>query len=240
MQSETNSEEMWREQWAKHLEAARLRPAMFISEVATAHRFAVREPLRLVWVAQAFRKPVSATVLLSPTQYVVRCYTGPLVRPIQSMFSFADKPILDEGWHEHRKGIQDEYVHRIMNDLPRLRGWRKRFGCSTGPSLNSPMYPLVLARRFAIGYHVDQGMWCQTFDKGWPQSEPRLLTDPSSVGLLAAAELDAEWFTGLPYGEKEVAGLTAMPNVTIEWHDTDDLLPDGPLSIEHVQDWIKA
>jgi hypothetical protein len=102
------------------------------------------------------------------------------------------------------------------------------------------MYPLVLARRFAIGYRVDKGMWCQTFDKGWPQSNPCLLAAPSPVGLLAAAELDAEWFTGLPFGEKDVQALAAMPQVTVEWHPNDDLLPDGPLMVESVRHWIQA
>jgi hypothetical protein len=156
------------------------------------------------------------------------------------MFSFENAPVIGEGWRELREQITNEYVSRIFNDLPGLRGWRKWFGSSTGPKLNSPMYPLVLARRFAIGYRVDKGMWCQTFEAGWPQSEPCLITDPSPVGLFVAAELDAQWFKGLPFGEKEAAGLAAMPHVTVKCHPTDDLLPDGPLSLDHVREWIKT
>ncbi len=238
MRSLTDSKQAWREQRAASLEMAKQHPAMFITEPTKAHRFAVREPLRLVWGAKAFRRPVSAFILLSPTQYVVRCYTGPLVRPIQQMFPWGNTPVLDDGWGEPGNRIVNERTYRILNDLSRLRGWRDHFGSSTGPRLNSPMAPVWLAQRFAIGYCVDTGIWCQTFEKGWPQSEPHLLTDPSSVGLLVAAKLDAEWFTGLPFGEKEVAVLAAMPHVTVEWHGTDDLLPDGPLSTESVRAWI--
>jgi hypothetical protein len=236
----TNSNEAWHEQRATWLETARRRPAMFIGATETAHRLAVREPLRLVWEAKAFRKPTSAFVLLSPTQYVVRCYTGPLVRPIQQMFSWGDKPVLDEGWQETHDRIVDERTYRILNDLPRLRGWRDRFGSATGPRLSSPMFPLWLAQRFAIGYRVDIGMWCQTFENGWPQSEPRLLTVPSPVGLLAAAQLDAQWFPGLPFNEKDVALLATMPHVTVEWHTSDDLLSDIPLSVETVRGWLQV
>lgn len=213
---------------------------MYIGPTAAAHLHAVWEPLRLVWKAQAFRRPQSARVLLSPTQFVVRCDTGPLVRPIQQMFSFGDKPLLDEGWKEVREQIRREPVSRIFNDRPPLRGWRKYFGCPTGPTLGSPMYRQVLARRFAIGYRVDQGMWCQTFENGWPLSDTRLLKDPSPVGLFVAAELDAQWFTGLPFGTRNVEVLAATPYVTVQWHEADDLLPDGPLSIDYIKDAIKG
>ncbi len=156
------------------------------------------------------------------------------------MFPWGDTPVLDGGWHKPHNHIIDERSYRLFYDLPRLRGWRDRFGSSTGPTLYSPLHPLVLAQRFAIGYRVDRGMWCQTFQNGWPVSTPSRLLVPSSVGLLAAAELDPQWFTGLPFGEKEVAILAGMPHVTVAWHGKDDLLPVGSLLMEIVQDWIQS
>jgi hypothetical protein len=74
-------------------------------------------------------------------------------------------------------------------------------------------------------------MWFQSFEHGWPESEPHLLTEPSAVGLFVAAELDATYFTGLPYGPTDVAVLGGIDNVTVEWHETDDLF-DGEMMID--------
>jgi hypothetical protein len=228
----------WRDEWARVLEAAKLRPAMFIGGTKAGHWYAVREPLRLVWQAYAVREPLSASVHLSPTQYLVRCFAGPLVRPIQRMFKFGDTPVLGGGWAEPLGRIRSDRSRRITGAQSPLRGWRDRFGSATGPLLDSPMMPRYLARRFAIGYRVDGGMWCQTFESGWPCSAPALVTDDSPVGMIAAGELDSQWFTGLPFGLDEVAKLDAMEHVSVEWHDRDDILPDGTLSVDTVRGWI--
>jgi hypothetical protein len=89
------------------------------------------------------------------------------------------------------------------------------------------MMPVSLARRFSVGYRVDAGMWFQSSEHGWPKAEPCLLTEPSPVGLFVAAELDDTYFTGLPFGPADVAVLEGIPNVTVEWHENDDLFDDG-------------
>lgn len=224
----------WEQEWRENIKAAKLRPAMFVGGTATAHKYALSEPLRLVWEAKAFRRPQSASILLSPHQYVLRCFTGPLVRPIQKMFSWEGKRILPEGWFEAMRPLSDAWVDSILQDLPRLRGWRKSFGCSTGPRLDSPMYAFLLARRFIIGYRVDDGMWCQTFESGWPQTVPFLVKEPSPVGLLVAAELEKEWFQDLPFSESDAQLPPSRSYANVEWHTQDDLIGADSLTWEGV------
>jgi hypothetical protein len=109
---------------------------------------------------------------------------------------------------------------------------------SLSPELSSPMPPLSLAHRFVIGYRTDRGMWCQTFAQGWPKTEPFLLREASPVGLLTAAELDPQWFTGLPFGRNERDALPSYPRVELEWHIQDDLPDSKSLTPEGVLRWL--
>ena len=92
------TEEEWKRHWSEVLANARQRPPRFIGPQDRAHIIAIREPLRLVWEAKAFRNPVSASVLRSPHQYIVHCMTGPLLRPIQRTFSFQGARVIGEDW----------------------------------------------------------------------------------------------------------------------------------------------
>jgi len=85
-------------------------------------------------------------------------------------------------------------------------------------------------------------MWCEGYDRGWPIGRPICVDVPDGVGMFMAVDLDPEYFTGLPF-KPDDAGLIAHPpmqvfgdnfdfwtpptDITIRWHEDDDLLSRG-------------
>ncbi|MDQ2731956.1 MAG: hypothetical protein M3Y56_09875 [Armatimonadota bacterium] len=246
----------WERKWGDILLSAKRHPALFIDHLQAAHLHAVHETLRLVWLGKVFERAVSATVFLSPTQYVVRCLTGPLLPIIQEFFPFNGERLLSDGWCMPWD-VPPEVEESLRRRLPK-GSW---FGGPTGPWLSSPMNPLYLARRFGICIRTEAGLWSQGFEKGWPESRPFLVDDDSPVGLLAAGELDPEWFTGLPFRADDAERLLSISyenpgsqapgnlpledgiyhfrHVTIEWHSEDDLLGEDAWFPDGLRRWLK-
>jgi hypothetical protein len=133
----------------------------------------------------------------------------------------------------------DEYDHSILSGKQGPRGWRYHFGNSSGGAkIESPLHPSVLAHWFGCSYRTSQGLWCQTYMDGWPVTDSFPLTDRSPVGLLAAAWLTDEFFTGLPFNETDVERLQRWPNVTVQWHPEDDLIDPAAEPAAFVRRWL--
>ena len=233
-------------------EHAKSRPAMYIGTQKTAHKSAFYDVLRLVWQAKVFRRPQAVTIDLSPTQYVARAECGPLIRPVQQAFTFGTGDTLGEFWAEERR------VHRQQQQSGILRrDWRYCFSGPTGPGLDWPCHPFILARRGVWGLRTNAGLWCESYQDGVPIGKPFLLNNPSPIGLLSAAALDPEWFTGLPFIEED-ARLIAQksysrvighrmygphPNwtygdIVTRWHPQDNLVSDQTLTPDGLRELL--
>jgi hypothetical protein len=99
---------------------------------------------------------------------------------------------------------------------------------------------LYLADRGVLALRTSAGLWCQSYDQGWPTTPPYLVTDTGhDIGLMVAAALNPQWCTGLPYtleAVQEAIPEAARPFVTVEWHPEDDLLPEcapDPACVHH-------
>ena len=214
-------QEDWHQEYRKEIEQAKAHPAMFIGWLETAHRNVISEALGLIRKAHAFRSPKSTTVHLSPTKYIVRSETGCLLPAIEELHSWGGKHLLTEGWHQVHVRLCDERVNRIFGGKRDFVGWKRYFAGATGPTLDRPIMPAILARRFAFAYKTASGFWGQTFEDGWPHDDPFLLQQPSAVGLLIMAELNPLWFPGLPYTPEDALKLSALTNVSAIWYNED-------------------
>jgi hypothetical protein len=235
---EADDQDHWKVEWHTRLEMAKKYPALFTGSETGGHRNAVNGPLRLVWEAKAFRDPRKTTLHLSPTQYIVQCNTGPLLHPIQKMYKFGRKRMLWDEWHEVDNKLHDEMWGRLVENRPRLRGWRRSFTSCCGVRLWHPMTPVGLAHRFAIAYNTDEGFWCQSFEEGWPTGDPFLIAKTSPTGLFVAGALNPEWFTGLPFTAEDTEIWSAQPYLSIEWHPVDDLVGSECLRPEGLNQWL--
>ena len=229
MEAEDHS---WEQRWREMLQLAARRPTMFIGSQDQGHRYPISDALKLVGKAQAFSHPVRTIVALSPTQYVVRCESGPLLPAIEKLIEWKGKRVLTDEWNGIGEKIMDGRTRRP------LKGWRYAFTGPIGPRLGSPTNPVVFAHRLIYGVRTRAGLRCQAFEAGWPTSVPFIITDPSPMGLITAAALDSQWYTGLPFGEREVEAWGAMPNVSVQWHPQDDLLDDLSMSPDGVRQWL--
>ncbi len=241
--------------WHEARELAKKRPTMFIGSQEHGHKMAVGAIFRLIWQAKVFRRPQSVRVDLSPTQYIVRAECGPLIRPVQQIFSFGTGDTLDETWGQDWRGYCEKIKHEDEEkgiDFLRQRhryNWRYCFSGPTGPRLAEPSYQFILARCGAWGLRTDAGLWCETFQEGIPTGKPFLLTEPSPVGLFAAAALDPEGFTGLPFTEEDAQRMTQASHqryespsiypprplwtrgeIVAHWHAQDDLVDNKMLT----------
>ena len=195
--------------WQEIRAHAETRPSMYIGDPTTAHRAAIVECLRLVWQAKVFRRVHSVTIDLSPTQYVVRAQCGPLIRPIQQNFRFGSEKTLGGPWHGDRRAYSEKFAREEKErgiSYSRKRwnsGWRYCFCGPLGPRLDVPTTPFIFAHLLVWGVRTDTGMWCEGWADAAPTGKPFLSEKPSPIGLLAAAHLDARWFTALPFTEED-------------------------------------
>lgn len=232
--------------WHEVREHAKTRPAMYIGSQEHGHKMAVNTIFRLIWQAKVFRRPQSVRVDLSPMQYIVRAECGPLIRPIQQTLSFGTGDTLGEHWQEETK------LHRQQQKTGILKhDWRYCFSGPTGPRLAEPSYQFILARCGAWGLRTNAGLWCETFQEGIPTGKPFLLNQSSPIGLFAAAALDPEWYTGLPFTEEDAQRMTQSSHQRYEgpstyaprplwtrgeiianWHPQDNLISDKMLTAD--------
>ncbi len=230
--------EDWRWNWEHRVENAKARPAMFIGNLATAHQSAVSDALALVRKVRAFRAPKLSTVHLSPTKYVVRAEAGSLLPAIEEVHIWVGKRLLAEGWDQVHERLSQQRSDRLFNEEHDFTGWKKYFAGQTGPTLDRPLSPAVLACRFAFAYKTSAGFWGQAFEQGRPLDDPFLLTQPSPVSLLILAELDPHWFTGLPFTLDDAQKLSAHPDIVAVWHDEDADLDVEVNSINDIRRWL--
>ncbi len=260
--SDSSTKRVWN--WDEVRQHAERRPSMYIGEPATAHQWSIQSCLRLVWQAKVFRRPQSVTIDLSPTQYIVRAECGPLIRPIQQHFSFGSNETLGKSWPKEMQAYNvwgDAKNERKGNSVSgrRYYDWRYCFSGPTGPRLNQPAYPSILARQLAWGLRTNSGLWCETYKDGKPVARPFCLEGPSSVGLMVAADLDPQWFTGLPFTEADVVYFTELSGrrfvsqpkyepqplwtpgeIVAHWHPQDDLVSERTLTPDGLTELIKA
>lgn len=221
------------------LAQARSRPAMQIGPQPTAHLFALEEPLRLVWKANAFQRPDRATVRVSPHQFQVAIAAGPVVPDLQTIYPVAREGPIDLNWTATTRRLQAESMASTRANEERPK-WKSALLSASGPYLNSPSFASVLARRFAIAIRYDEGLWCQAYETGWPIASPLLECSYGIAGLVVVADLTPEWFTGLPFTRESTMRLTrSYPGVECNWADVDEAVDVGALSIERALELLQ-
>ena len=102
----------------------------------------------------------------------------------------------------------------------------------------SPLLALTLATRYFFGIKTKNGIWCQSFYRGVPLSDPIVLHSRSRFGFVVAAELDADWFTGLPFKGKDLEPLLGSAGITAEWHLEDDPVNDEKPGTNQYAKWF--
>jgi hypothetical protein len=263
MSDTPKSQQQWEQEWAQMLEHSKTRIAMYIGSPEQGHRNFIREALRLLWQAKVFRRPLEAKIDLAPQQCVVRCHAGPLLRPIQQMFSWGVGRTLAEQWPTERKAYferiaqEDKEKGKPFSKRRYRYGWRYCFSGPTGPRLEEPSYIDLFARHFLWGIRTNAGLWCEIYEKGWPTGRPFVVADNSSVAMLIMADLDPQWFLGLPYNENDAEKFAAMAShkikmtpyqrplpdwtpgaIGVEWHPQNDLLTEASFTTDGMRIWL--
>ncbi len=107
------------------------------------------------------------------------------------------------------------------------------------------------------GLRTDRGLWYEAYRNSIPIDSPFLLDKPSKIGLFAAAALDPEWFTGLPFTEEDTHHFREMShryitttsmqkpspnwtpgNIVANWHSQDDIVTDKLLTADGLQELL--
>lgn len=249
--------------WEEEREHAQTRPAMYIGSQENGHTSAMREALRLVWQARVFRHPKAVTIDLSPTQYIVRAECGPLIRPIQQIFTLGNGERLSTPWREQGNKYfsqivqEDEQRGIPFSQMRHRRVWRYCLCGPTGPRLDWPAHPYILASSLVWGLRNDEGLWCEAYKDGLPFGNPFCLRESSSIGLLVAADLDPQWFTGLPFTKNDGRIFTEMSHrpikmtewqkplpdwtpgdIIVNWHSQDNLITDETLTADGLRELL--
>jgi hypothetical protein len=186
---QTLDKEEWIRYRNEYHRMAKQRPMMFFGSEQYGHRVAIIQSLALVWIAKIFRSPQQADVFLSPHQFVVRCKTNPLVKELHRVLSWDGKQVLTDNWGTEL----DKYTGFDKRITIGFRGWKYYHCCRTGPRISNLGTLDMFSHRFCLAIKTDAGFWCQTFADGIPESEPFLLKEKSSTGLILAVSLDSQW-----------------------------------------------
>lgn len=209
---------------------ARSRPRMYmVNPPDTAHRDAASAAIELIDRARPFRRSTGIELLLAPHQFVLRGLSGPLLTAVQTMFPVSRHVPLTRQWDLPMKKLCRLNRTRSERGFTELSGWMSLFASPAGPRLDSPLVPMVLARRFGYGLRVDAGMWYQAFADGVPTMEPTLLEDAGPVGLLVLGEVEEVFYPGLPFGPEDVAFFSSIQGVTVRWTPADLLIRDDAI-----------
>jgi hypothetical protein len=199
--------------WGDMLANARLRPGIYVGAPLDAHLEALRGALDFVVVARPFRQPLSVQLVCSPTQYLVRCSAGLLLKRIERSVNWnSDRMLADL--------LGDPYFYR------------------TGGSCTlQATHPLPLAERFFVGIASKSGFRHQTYREGWPTTDVLFLERNSPFSFVIAGQLTSQWFTGLPFTLPDVEAIIAeypSVHVTCEMRSSDDILPENVDSMEEL------
>jgi hypothetical protein len=129
-------------------------------------------------------------------------------------------------WGETDNLIQA--VRQIQERMEQIHeSWVRPF---VGPrfAFDSFVGLLPFAERGVLAIRSGAGLWCQSYEEGWPVNAPFRSELAGDTGLMIAASLTPDWFTGLPFtmeGVERFIPDVARSHVELEWHESDDLLP---------------
>ncbi len=191
----------------------------------------------LLWWVNAFQDPRRQAYVVSPHQYHVLCETGPLIPDVASQIDWAASDDLLLALQEVRSEPLCRGAFGPWHDQrPTMR--------LLGQGISAV---LQLAERGALSVRTPDGLWCQGYVGGWPQSAPEIIEEPSAIGLMVAAELTEERFPGLPFRRADlrlIAAHRAGQAICCEWHDADDIMPECRpdchclLHYESIREWL--
>ena len=203
--------------WVRSLAAARRRPDTYQGGGDAHLSSGVTEPLRLAWEYRALENPELATIHVSPHQYHCLCQAGPLAEPIAQQVVWSEQDLLLTALGE---------MQSRLDHMP--QEWARPFWSATAHFAGFSSL-LFLADRGALAIRTSEGLWCQTYERGWPMTPPFLAdSNHSPAGLMVTAALNPRWCPGLPFTPQAVQGAipeVARPHVSVRWHAEDDILP---------------
>jgi hypothetical protein len=219
--------------WVNTLRVACEKPEFYIGPRPIAHLIPITQLLSLVWETKAFITPGRATLALSPTQSLARCEIGPLISQIEGLMDWENSDILFDDLLGAGRRLALKAREGEEEWLEPFRSPTFGFG-----QFGSALY---LADRGLLAIRTRAGLWCQAYELGWPTTAPVLLQNDSPVGLVMAAALSPEWFTGLPFAPEQVKSMvpqSARPHLSLEYRPTDDLITERFLRPESVRNWL--
>jgi hypothetical protein len=227
--------------WSKRLvdlrEYVKVRPSMILGALDMAHlTLGIHRPLRLMYDKPTFENPESALLRVSPSQVHCMCESGPLSSQIEHLIDWGEWDVLLQAFRQ---------IHRELHRGPGT--WALPF-CEPTFHFDQAAYIVTFAERGAVAIRTSAGLWCQSYERGWPTTPPFLVQDAGSrVGLMVVAALSPDWFPGLPFTRQAVEKAIpdyAQPYVRLEWHPEDDLVPECPrdphciLHAENIEHWL--
>jgi len=228
--------------WARHrqfIAEAHSRPEALIGPRESGHRMLLSQAVRLVLKSGVFEGSPRVVLKVSPHQYVFRGNAGPLRRTVERHFTWRAKLILYEDWMAQNRVIV-EACDRLLDqeESKTIPAWMQYLGGATGPTLYSPIWPLVLATRHFFGIRTHSGTWCQGFHNGLPVSSPENRDTYGATSFVVAAELDPQVFLGLPFTPEDVAVLNRDSRIAATFVDSDTLVSEESVTRPHYASWF--
>jgi hypothetical protein len=219
--------------WVKILRVACEKPEFYIGPRPIAHLIPITQLLSLTWETKAFVTSGAATLAFSRTQCLARCEIGPLISQIEGLMDWENSDILFDDLLSAGRRL-------VLKAREEEEEWLEPF---RSPTFGFGQFgaALYLADRGLLAIRTRAGLWCQAYERGWPTTAPVLLQNDSPVGMVMAAALSPEIFTGLPYTSEQVEAAVpkaAQSHVRLEYRPTDDLVTEHILRPAHVRDWL--
>lgn len=208
---------MTKQYWRQWLSEARAHPSFFIGSECHAHLIAIMEPLRMIYWAKIFENVRSVEITMSPTEFRLKCYSGPLVRQAAGLIPWRDCDRLVEE-------LDTTGVRLIEDARSGRRGADQRF---RHVSLGFIGVSLLLARYGTLSVRASDGFFAQSYVDGWPVAPPSDAPNPEELGLSLSAALDKQWFTSLPFDIEELegaAGVFGDVPLKLNWSESDGLV----------------
>ncbi len=202
----------------------------------------VSEPLRLIWGLHAFSSPKKAHLVCSPHQYHLRCETGPMIPGLDAAVGWE----IADDLRINLREAQFAVVQQTTLGQQSLETWHSRF---VGPTifLERFAWALYYADRGAMCIRSRSGLWCQTYETGWPKMPPILICEDQRSGLMVSASMSPSCSPDLPFTHARVQDAIpdlARPYVTLDWHHEDDIVPECSvdprcsLNANRISDWL--
>ena len=207
--------------WRQLLQEARQRPGTILGHPTMNHlRNGVAAPIRFCLEKRAFQNCESIRFDLSPTRYRLQLKSEGLIEPLDQLVDWYGANVLIESI----MGVQQD-----INRIEQL--WTKPFRGSIN-HFAACFANLILASQGAMAIRNKDGIWVQSFCRGWPKEPPKIVENVlDNMGLVIYAALEPKWFPELPFSitDAEAAISNAfLPAVTLNWHDDSFFSEDKP------------